>query len=221
MTLKKWYEAVSNVHGREIPPPASPLNPWPWVIWPWEKVHVDFSEKNGKMFLAVADSHSKWLEVLIMNSRKHGDRAAKTVCCVRTAWICRFRQRTPVHFGGVWYILEVKRCCVRPTIRHQMVWQKEDMCRHSKTCWPRQTFEFPCNIGFLTFCFNTETRHTASQAVLLLNYFWRGLPEQDQPCWRKALQRKMHQSVTCLFDDQAGLVIFAALIRTLPGITWH
>ena len=35
---------------------------------PWERVHVDFGEKNGKMFLVVADSHSKWLEVLLMKS---------------------------------------------------------------------------------------------------------------------------------------------------------
>ena len=49
-----------------------PLSPWPWAIRPWQRVYDDFAEKNGKKFLVVADSHSKWLEVLILNSTTAG-----------------------------------------------------------------------------------------------------------------------------------------------------
>ena len=51
---------------------AAPLSPWPWAIRPWQRVYDDFAEKNGKMFLVVADSHSKWLEVVILNSTTAG-----------------------------------------------------------------------------------------------------------------------------------------------------
>ena len=41
-------------------PTAAPLMPWLWATRPWQRVvHVDFAEKNGKMFPVVADHYWK------------------------------------------------------------------------------------------------------------------------------------------------------------------
>ena len=49
-------------------PPQAPLNPWVWPDRPWQRVHMDFAGPFlGKMFLIIIDSHSKWIDVKIMN----------------------------------------------------------------------------------------------------------------------------------------------------------
>ena len=35
---------------------------------PWQRVHVDFLEIKGQQFFLLADSYSKWLEVVPMDS---------------------------------------------------------------------------------------------------------------------------------------------------------
>lgn len=55
--------------------PAAPLQPWSWCTSPWERVFVDFAQKEGKYFLVLVDSHSKWLEIRIMDNTS----AKKTV----------------------------------------------------------------------------------------------------------------------------------------------
>ena len=47
------------------PKPASPF-PWPWATHPWQRIHIDYAEKEGQNFLVVVDSQSKWLEVVAM-----------------------------------------------------------------------------------------------------------------------------------------------------------
>ena len=50
-------------------PPAAPLHPWQWPTHPWTRLHIDFAGPiDGKMFLIIIDSHSKWIEVFAMNS---------------------------------------------------------------------------------------------------------------------------------------------------------
>ena len=49
-------------------PPVAPLHPWTWPKRVWQRLHIDFAEKNGNNFLVVIDSHSKWLEVKLMTS---------------------------------------------------------------------------------------------------------------------------------------------------------
>ena len=49
-------------------PVSAPLHPWPWANLPWQRIHIDFAEKDGQHFLIVVDSHSKWLEVVPMTS---------------------------------------------------------------------------------------------------------------------------------------------------------
>lgn len=44
-------------------------NPLKWPRKPWQRIHVDFAGPfQGEMFLVIVDSHSKWLEVLKMQS---------------------------------------------------------------------------------------------------------------------------------------------------------
>ena len=43
--------------------PQAPLHPWQWPSRPWERVHVDYCELEGRMFLILIDAHSKWIDV--------------------------------------------------------------------------------------------------------------------------------------------------------------
>ena len=50
-------------------PPVTPLHPWGWSERPWTRVHIDYAGPlEGKMFLLIADAHSKWLEAHITNT---------------------------------------------------------------------------------------------------------------------------------------------------------
>ena len=50
-------------------PPKTPLHQWEWPDKPWDRIHIDFAGPFlGKMFLILVDSHSKWIDVSIMNS---------------------------------------------------------------------------------------------------------------------------------------------------------
>ncbi len=45
-------------------PAMAPLHPWEWPTTPWSRIHVDYAGPfQGKMFLVVVDSHSKWMDV--------------------------------------------------------------------------------------------------------------------------------------------------------------
>ena len=50
-------------------PPSAPMQPWSWPTRPWSRLHIDYAGPiDGKMFLVVIDAHSKWLEVLPVQS---------------------------------------------------------------------------------------------------------------------------------------------------------
>ena len=49
-------------------PPVAPLHPWKWATRVWQRIHVDFAQKDGEHFFVVIDSHSKWIEVEHMRS---------------------------------------------------------------------------------------------------------------------------------------------------------
>lgn len=53
-------QAVRNMPG------VAPLHCWKWPARAWQRIHVDFAEKDKQHFLVVVDSHSKWLEVVHM-----------------------------------------------------------------------------------------------------------------------------------------------------------
>ena len=57
-------------------PPMSPLHPWLWPTKPWQRLHLDFAGPfQGRMFILVCDSHSKWPEIITMKSTT----ASKTI----------------------------------------------------------------------------------------------------------------------------------------------
>lgn len=49
-------------------PAVAPLHPWRWPERVWQRIHINFAEKDKQYFLVVIDSHSKWLEVFLMPS---------------------------------------------------------------------------------------------------------------------------------------------------------
>ena len=52
----------------KMPPPV-PLHPWAHPEMLWSRIHIDYAGPfEGKMFLLIADAHSKWLEVHPTNS---------------------------------------------------------------------------------------------------------------------------------------------------------
>ena len=59
--------------------PEAPLRPWVWPARVWQRVHVDFAEKDKQMYLVFIDSHSKWIEVFLMTSTT----SIKTTECLR------------------------------------------------------------------------------------------------------------------------------------------
>ena len=44
-------------------PPTTPLQPWSWPTRPWQRVHTDYAEYQGKYFFVAVDAHSKWPEI--------------------------------------------------------------------------------------------------------------------------------------------------------------
>ncbi len=44
-------------------PGVAPLKLWPWPVQAWERIHIDYAQKEGVYFLVIIDSHSKWLEM--------------------------------------------------------------------------------------------------------------------------------------------------------------
>ena len=50
-------------------PPVAPLHPWVWPAAPWQRIHVDYAGPfMNKSYLFVTDAHSKWPEIIEMNS---------------------------------------------------------------------------------------------------------------------------------------------------------
>ncbi|KFD48319.1 hypothetical protein M513_10811, partial [Trichuris suis] len=47
-------------------PPKVAVRPWEVADGPWKRIHVDFANVNGEMFMVVVDAHSKWPEVVHM-----------------------------------------------------------------------------------------------------------------------------------------------------------
>lgn len=46
--------------------PLAPLHTWTWPKHSWQRIHLDFAYFEGKEFLIVVDSFSKWIEVFYM-----------------------------------------------------------------------------------------------------------------------------------------------------------
>ena len=50
-------------------PPVTPLHPWAYPEKPWTRIHIDYAGPlEGKMFLLIADAHSKWIDAHVTSS---------------------------------------------------------------------------------------------------------------------------------------------------------
>ena len=49
-------------------PPHTPLTTWPYPDKVWGRIHCDFAELFGKMYLIMVDAHSKWPEIINFNN---------------------------------------------------------------------------------------------------------------------------------------------------------
>ena len=53
---------------RNNPAPA-PVHPWEWTAKPWSRLHLYYAGRfMGKMFLLIADAHSKWMDLHIAHT---------------------------------------------------------------------------------------------------------------------------------------------------------
>ena len=64
-TVAKECEICSSL--RKDPAPATFI-PWTFLSRVWERIHIDFASLEGKDYLILIDSHSKWIEVELMTS---------------------------------------------------------------------------------------------------------------------------------------------------------
>ena len=49
--------------------PTVPLHPWEYPDTPWSQIHADFAGPFFRhMFLIIADSYSKWMDIHMMQS---------------------------------------------------------------------------------------------------------------------------------------------------------
>ena len=61
-------------------PPKAPLHTWAWPTASWQRIHIDFAGSvMEKMLLVAVDVHSKWSEVLVMNTTT----ASKTITALK------------------------------------------------------------------------------------------------------------------------------------------
>ncbi|XP_052751530.1 uncharacterized protein K02A2.6-like [Galleria mellonella] len=63
-------EACRNVRDA---PPRSSLHPWEFPAAPWQRLHADFAQLNGKYYIVVVDANSKWLDATLLRSTSASD----------------------------------------------------------------------------------------------------------------------------------------------------
>ncbi|XP_065182445.1 uncharacterized protein K02A2.6-like [Sycon ciliatum] len=62
-------KVCAGCQAHQAAPPKSPLHPWEWPSKPWQRLHIDFAGPfQGHMWPIMVDAHSKWPDVLPMNS---------------------------------------------------------------------------------------------------------------------------------------------------------
>lgn len=49
-------------------PQQTPLTTWPYPNKAWGRIHCDFAELHGKMYLVIVDAHTKWPEIINFNN---------------------------------------------------------------------------------------------------------------------------------------------------------
>ena len=94
------------------------MHPWIWPTRVWQRVHIDFAEKNKQMFLVLIDSHSKWIEVFPMTSTT----STKTIECLRSCFASYGIPEQLVSDNGPQFTSdEFKRFTTTNGIKHTLV----------------------------------------------------------------------------------------------------
>ncbi|KFD45693.1 hypothetical protein M514_13433 [Trichuris suis] len=61
--IEQWVTNCNGCQQHKDSPPTAPPRIWNWSPRPWSRIHIDFAGPfQGKIYLLVVDSHSKWLE---------------------------------------------------------------------------------------------------------------------------------------------------------------
>ena len=61
--IEKLVKACSSCVQVKAVSEVAPLHPWLWPEKPWKRIHLDLAGPlDGRMYLLVVDSHSKWPE---------------------------------------------------------------------------------------------------------------------------------------------------------------
>jgi len=66
--IEELVRACTGCQKTKATPTVAPLMPWVWPSVPWYRIHIDFAEKDGRHYLLIIDSHSKWPEVCYMKT---------------------------------------------------------------------------------------------------------------------------------------------------------
>ena len=62
--LERLVEHCHMCQAHQNMPHKAPIHPWEWARNPWQRVHIDYADLNGKNYLIIIDAYSKWLEVI-------------------------------------------------------------------------------------------------------------------------------------------------------------
>lgn len=84
-TLDYDIEGISKSCGaylEHVNNPSKEYSTWPQTTQSFERVHVDFGDYKGQMFLIAVDAYSKWPEVVMISSTT----AQRTVAELRTVF---------------------------------------------------------------------------------------------------------------------------------------
>ena len=67
--IEETVQNCLNCRQSQPAPPVAPLCSWQWSTRPWSRIHIDFAgPMENHTFLVIIDAHSKWLDVIPMNS---------------------------------------------------------------------------------------------------------------------------------------------------------
>jgi hypothetical protein len=119
--IDKMIEEICNSCGNCVQnranPPSSPLHPWEFPDRPWLRLHVDLAGPFlNKMWLIIADAHSKWPEVFDLHTT-----STSTVIITRIREsICRFGipEQIVSDNGAQFTSEEFRNFCKSNGIRH-------------------------------------------------------------------------------------------------------
>ena len=65
--IEKIARECPNCQSTDASPPKAPFHPWEWPIQPWGRLHLHYAGPfMGHMYLAIMDTHSKWMNVEVM-----------------------------------------------------------------------------------------------------------------------------------------------------------